>query len=28
MITWATAFLDSTAADWDRTLAFWQAATA
>jgi predicted enzyme related to lactoylglutathione lyase len=28
MITWATAFLDSTAGDWDRTLAFWQAATA
>lgn len=28
MITWATAFLDSTAADWDRTLAFWQAVTA
>lgn len=28
MITWTTAFLDSTAADWDPTLAFWQAATA
>jgi predicted enzyme related to lactoylglutathione lyase len=28
MITWATAFLDSTAADWDRTLAYWRAATA
>lgn len=28
MIRWATAFLDATAADWDRTLAFWQAATA
>ncbi len=28
MMTWATAFLDSTAAEWARTLAFWQAATA
>lgn len=28
MITWATAFLDATAADWDRTLAFWQEVTA
>ena len=28
MITWATAFLDSTAGDWERTLAFWQGATA
>lgn len=28
MIAWTTAFLDSTAADWSRTLAFWQAATA
>ncbi|GIG35035.1 VOC family protein [Cellulomonas pakistanensis] len=28
MIAWTTAFLDSAAADWSRTLAFWQAATA
>lgn len=28
MISWATAFLDATAPDWPRTLAFWQGATA